>query len=134
MSFITKRIRQIFFMNPKFKRGVATVLAVCMVVSLLQLPGMSYSAKAEESTLTSTVTTITLNGSELTDSTIVKNGDTLKIEFDWSLANTDKNTSMFTVDLTNMQNITIATSDPKELKDDTGNVVGYYQVVSGNQL
>ncbi len=134
MDFMKKRIRQIFLMNGKFKRGVAALLTVCMMVSLLQMPGMSYSAKAEEPTLTSTVTTITLNGSELTDSTVVKNGDKLKIEFDWSLANTDKSTSTFTVNLDNMQNITVATSDKKELRDDTGNIVGYYQVVTGNQL
>ncbi len=138
MNFITKRIRQIFFMNRVQKRGIAAMLAVCMLFSLMQMPGMSYSANAEQTDatglLTSTVTTITLNGSELTENTIVKNGDTLKIEFDWSLANTDKDTSTFTVDLTNMQNITIATSDEKELKDDTGNVVGYYQVIGGNQL
>lgn len=136
MNFITKRIRQIFFMNRVQKRVISALLTICMVFSFMQMPGFSYSAKADNSALTSTVTRITLNGSELTDDTVVKNGDVLKIEFDWAISNTDKSTKEFTVDLTALQNsnIAISTSGQNELKDDAGNVVGYYQVVEGGQL
>lgn len=136
MNFITKRIGQIFFMNKVHKRVVAAVLTICMVFSMTQLPGIVYSVKANNASLTSTVTKITLNGSELTNDTVVKNGDVLKIEFDWAIANTDKITTEFTVDLTALQNfnISLSTSGANELRDDAGNDVGYYKVETGGQL
>lgn len=136
MNFITKRIRQIFFMNRLQRRIIASVLTICMVFGFMQMPGLSHSARAEESILTSTVTKITLNGSELTDETVVKNGDVLKIEFDWALANTNHETTTFEVNLNLLENhnIQLMASGKSDLMDNSGNIVGYYKVEDGGIL
>jgi len=137
MNFITKRIRQIFFMNKIYRRVVSAVLTVCMVAGFMQIPGFSLSAKAGSADLSTTVTKITLKGNELTDDTIVKNGDPIKISFNWALDNLDKTTDRFEVDLNALKktNISISNSANKNtLLDVAFEPVGFYWVEDGRLI
>ncbi len=133
MKNITKGIRQILFVNKIFKRRVALFMVLCMLFTFAQVPGMGYAVKADNSALNSTVSQVTLNGVELTEGMTVTDGSVLKINFDWTLDNSDRTTKEFTVDLNPLQNITIAPSVQMPLMD-AGKEVGYYQVVDGGIL
>ena len=131
MKNLKKGIRQILFKNKKVKRQIALFMVLCMIFSVIQMPGLVYSVKAETSA--PTVTTVTLDGKKLEDGMTVYNGSVLKINFNWAIDDLDKSTKSFSVDLSPLQNIVIAPTDKMPLVDD-GVVIGYYQVVSGNKL
>ncbi len=85
------------------KKGIAWLLAMVMVLSLLVNVG--YNAIAEGDVYTLTDTTITVytyvNGVEttITSDTVLENGDNIKVLLNWEVANTEGNTITANTDI-----------------------------------
>ncbi len=133
MNFITKRIRQIFFMSKVQKRVIASVLTLCMVFGYMQLPGVSDEVRAAVDEFTPGTANILINGKEITNDTKIKNGDALSITYNYMIPDSDKSQTELTVDLSALAcvNIELSTSGAADLTDVEGNKVGTYEIIDG---
>ena len=110
-------------------KAMAFVMAFCLLFTgVFGQNGTSVSAQ-ESSILTESV--ITLNNQELTESTKVKNGDVLKLNFQWALQNEDK-TQEYVIDL-DLRGIRIQNGEtPQDIVKNE--VVGQYWITSDGKL
>lgn len=119
-------------MQQKKKQVWAYILIICMTITtMFSETGFVINAEGvniSDGTVDMNVTSVTVNGTALTESTEIKNGDELKIQFDWELADGDT-TLLLCADL-NPVNVEFSDTVHRELQDKTDNyaVIGEYWV------
>ncbi|MBQ7776832.1 MAG: hypothetical protein IJ379_13020, partial [Lachnospiraceae bacterium] len=114
-------------------RALAFVLAFCMVFTNMFTQYTTQVMAASEGAGTLKSCSIKIGGQELTEDTVVKNGDPLEIQFNWSLDNNDQTSTEFVVDLGNIKGIQITTGTTEnDLKQGSDTVGTYY--IEDNKL
>ena len=115
-------------MKERTKRFCAVLLCFLMVLTSV---GIYHQSQAAENGLTISDITVLVNGEPLENGQTINNGSVVSVGFLWSIANDASNpASEFSVDL-NAQGITLTDYPLSELKNDSGRVVGQYQIVDG---
>lgn len=79
------------------------------------------------------VSTLTLNGNELTEDTKVKNGDNIKIAMSWIIGDQTTDTH-FETDLTPIVHLKLAESTKQNLRNPAGDVVGTFYITDAGTL
>ncbi len=114
-------------------RTFAFILTFCMVFTGLFTQDMGMVKAAGEGSGTLTDCIIKINQQEITEDTVVKNGDKLDIQFNWQLDNNDQTNSEFVVDLGDIKGIQITTdSSEHPLKQGSEEVGTYF--IADNKL
>lgn len=79
------------------------------------------------------VKNLTLNGVEITEETKVKNGDVLKVSMEWLIG--DQTSVMrFEKDLTPLVHLQLAASSTQNLKNPSGDIVGFFYIDDSGKL
>ncbi|MBQ9140560.1 MAG: Cna B-type domain-containing protein, partial [Lachnospiraceae bacterium] len=114
-------------------RALAFVMAFCMMFTGVFQQGTLRVEAATEGTGTLTNCKIEIAGEELTEESVVKNGDPLSIEFNWQLDNNDQTSTEFVVDLGTIKGFSLNTMlSENPLKQGSETVGTYY--IQDNKL
>jgi len=111
-------------------RVFAFILTFCMLMTGLYTQDMGevYAAGEGNGTLTNCSIKIGNPPVPLTNETVVKNGDSLEIEFNWKLDNNDETSTEFVVDLGTIKGLQITTGTTENPLKQGSEVVGSYYI------
>ena len=115
-------------------RIFAFILTFCMMATGLYTQDMGKVMAAGEGSGTLTNCTIKIGNPPvpLTNETVIKNGDSLEIEFNWSLDNNDQTSTEFVVDLGTIKGLQITTGTMENDLKQGSDVVGKYYIADNN--
>jgi len=109
-------------------RIFAFILTFCMVATGLYTQDMGMVKAAGEGSGTLTNCKISIGGEPLTTDSVIKNGDSLEIEFNWRLDNNDQTSTAFVVDLGDIKGLKITTGTTENDLKQGSEVVGKYYI------
>ncbi len=122
-ELIMKKIR-------KTKKSAQAIgLAVLMLFLAVVPENTGMKVQAEGDTMKLSGYGVTLNGDPLTTESILKNGDSLKIYFDWTLEDDDRNTNVFEAKITPLESIVLMNcAETPLMSDDYPDPIGVYSI------
>ncbi len=119
-------------LKKNFKRTKKSVQAIGMALLLLFLAvapeSTGMQVQAADSGMNLSSYGVKLNDAELTSETLLKNGDSLKISFDWSLDDSDRETNEFEATITPLENIVLVNCAETPLMADGYGQIGIYSI------
>lgn len=125
----------------KRRRLLAVLMALVMVITMVQ--GNWFVSKAADTSVDITVEDVSFkcasSGSwvDIDENTTLKNGDSIRLSFNWTLGNIDANgmndddIATATVNITDLTNVSLETKSETTFSDTNGTPMGTYSISGG---